>query len=466
MAILNTGKTFGGTETVTSAKLAQMVNSAAFRNFSDATVAYTGSTGTCLQGGGLEVTTAGQLQIANTGVNTAEIADDAITAAKIADDAVGAAAIANNAINSANMITGEIINTGNIVGDAVTQAKIADDAVGADQLASNSVVTASIVDLNVNAAKIANATITDGKIVDDTITSSKLSFVEDSVAVTAGKILVADGSTYDAESMSGDATIAAGGALTIANDAVTAAKTSFLGTVDVAANSTARILSKQSDGEYDGVTPSGDVTMSQAGAFTISPAITLSGSAPSITLDDTGNSGTSPTISSDNNDGDLLITAGKANAEVEIKTGNGSGTGTTRLQAGELVAKNNAGSADEGIKVTGSIYATVDIVADGDVVADLDSDERLKNNITPIKDPLEKVNELSGNTFSWNEKSHKDGDDVGVIAQEVQRLFPSAVRVKDNGFLKVDYVRLIPVLIESIKVLSQKVQDLEDGNTN
>ena len=461
MAILNTGKTFGGTETVTSAKLAQMVNSAAFRNFSDATVAYTGSTGTCLQGGGLEVTTAGQLHIADTGVNTAEIADDAITAAKIADDAVGAAAIANNAINSANMITGEIINTGNIVGDAVTQAKIADDAVGADQLASNSVVTASIVDLNVNAAKIANATITDGKIVDDTITSSKLSFVEDSVAVTAGKILVADGSTYDAESMSGDATIAAGGALTIANDAVTTAK------ILNSNVTTAKIAdSKQSDGEYDGVTPSGDVTMSQAGAFTISPAITLSGSAPSITLDDTGNSGTSPTISSDNNDGDLLITAGKANAEVEIKTGNGSGTGTTRLQAGELVAKNNAGSADEGIKVTGSIYATVDIVADGDVVADLDSDERLKNNITPIKDPLEKVNELSGNTFSWNEKSHKDGDDVGVIAQEVQRLFPSAVRVKDNGFLKVDYVRLIPVLIESIKVLSQKVQDLEDGNTN
>ena len=69
--------------------------------------------------------------------------------------------------------------------------------------------------------------------------------------------------------MSGDATIAAGGALTIATDAVTPAKTSFLGTVDTTGDSVVRILSKQSDGEYDSVTPSGDVTMSQAGAFTI-----------------------------------------------------------------------------------------------------------------------------------------------------------------------------------------------------
>jgi len=366
MAILNTGKTFGGTETVTSAKLAQMVNSAAFRNFSDATVAYTGSTGTCLQGGGLEVTTAGQLHIADTGVNTAEIADDAITAAKIADDAVGAAAIANNAINSANMITGEIINTGNIVGDAVTQAKIADDAVGADQLASNSVVTASIVDLNVNAAKIANATITDGKIVDDTITSSKLSFVEDSVAVTAGKILVADGSTYDAESMSGDATIAAGGALTIANDAVTAAKTSFLGTVDVAANSTARILSKQSDGEYDGVTPSGDVTMSQAGAFAIgSGAVELSNLAAAVltSIYPVGSVYTNATVAT--NPGTLMgfgtwvafgegkVPVGKASSGTFGTAGNTGGAETVTLTEAQIPNINGRIGIDSFITTTG-----------------------------------------------------------------------------------------------------------------
>ena len=46
------------------------------------------------------------------------------------------------------------------------------------------------------------------------------------------------------------------------------------------------------------------------------------------------------------------------------------------------------------------------------------SDERLKDNITPISDPLEKVLNLSGNTFDWNEKSIYNGkDDVGVISR-------------------------------------------------
>jgi len=64
--------------------------------------------------------------------------------------------------------------------------------------------------------------------------------------------------------------LVAGGAASITDGSLTPAKTSFLGTVDEAADSAVKILSKQSDGNYDSVTPSGDVTMTQAGAFTIS----------------------------------------------------------------------------------------------------------------------------------------------------------------------------------------------------
>jgi len=60
-----------------------------------------------------------------------------------------------------------------------------------------------------------------------------------------------------------------GGAASIADGTLTAAKMSWLGTVDEAQNSITSILSKQSDGDYDSVTPSGDVSMSQAGLFTI-----------------------------------------------------------------------------------------------------------------------------------------------------------------------------------------------------
>ena len=63
MSILVKGTDFGPTEQVTSTKLDNLVDAASFTNTSENAVSYTGSTGTCLQGGGLEVTTAGQLQI-------------------------------------------------------------------------------------------------------------------------------------------------------------------------------------------------------------------------------------------------------------------------------------------------------------------------------------------------------------------------------------------------------------------
>jgi len=63
MSILVKGTDFGPTEQVTSGKLDNLVDAASFTNTSEVAVNYTGSTGTCLQGGGLEVTTAGQLQI-------------------------------------------------------------------------------------------------------------------------------------------------------------------------------------------------------------------------------------------------------------------------------------------------------------------------------------------------------------------------------------------------------------------
>lgn len=63
MSILVKGTDFGATEQVTSTKLDNLVDAAKFTDTSETAVSYTGSTGTCLQGGGLEVTSNGQLQI-------------------------------------------------------------------------------------------------------------------------------------------------------------------------------------------------------------------------------------------------------------------------------------------------------------------------------------------------------------------------------------------------------------------
>ena len=98
----------------------------------------------------------------------------------------------------------------------------------------------------------------------------------------------------------------------------------------------------------------------------------------------------------------------------------------------------------------------------GDLIAFASSDKRLKDNISPIKQALDKVKSISGNTFDWNEASGKEGSEVGVIAQEVDALnLPGITTIRDDGTYAVRYEKLVPVLIEAIKELSTKVDSLE-----
>ena len=111
------------------------------------------------------------------------------------------------------------------------------------------------------------------------------------------------------------------------------------------------------------------------------------------------------------------------------------------------------------------VSASGDVVAAGDVVAYYTSDIRLKDNIEVIKGSLDKIDGIRGVEFDWNEKApgwaRERGHDVGVIAQEVQKVIPEIVVERKNGFLGVDYKRLVPLLIESIKELKQEVEDLK-----
>ena len=69
---------------------------------------------------------------------------------------------------------------------------------------------------------------------------------------------------------------------------------------------------------------------------------------------------------------------------------------------------------------------------------------------------------IHSNTYDWNAASGKDGSDTGVIAQEVQALgLPGLVTTRDSGYLAVRYEKLVPLLIEAIKELNAKVEDLE-----
>ena len=99
----------------------------------------------------------------------------------------------------------------------------------------------------------------------------------------------------------------------------------------------------------------------------------------------------------------------------------------------------------------------------GDITAFASSDKRLKDNITPIPNALDKVLSISGNTFNWNETSPYEGKaDTGVIAQEIETLdLPGVTTIRDDGTHAVKYEKLVPLLIEAIKELKAEVDELK-----
>ena len=98
-----------------------------------------------------------------------------------------------------------------------------------------------------------------------------------------------------------------------------------------------------------------------------------------------------------------------------------------------------------------------------DVVAYASSDERYKDNVTPIENPNDKIKQIGGYTFDWNDKHEifKGQHDVGVIAQEIEKVLPEIVETRDNGFKAVKYEKIVALLIESNKELIKRIEELE-----
>lgn len=113
---------------------------------------------------------------------------------------------------------------------------------------------------------------------------------------------------------------------------------------------------------------------------------------------------------------------------------------------------------------TAASGTTGEIRATGDITAYYSSDERLKENFTPLAGALDKVKAIGGYEFDWKDGIEdvvsKTGHDIGVKAQELQAQYPELVHERDNGYLAVDYIKLNAVLIEAVKELAAKVEEL------
>jgi hypothetical protein len=196
-------------------------------------------------------------------------------------------------------------------------------------------------------------------------------------------------------------------------------------------------------------------TSKTTGALVVSGGLGVDGKS---TLDDivTINTGIIPDVDK----GAYIGTVGGAFEEAYIDGIRIGVAGTTTIdtRGGNLVINASIGSS---VSISTNTTISGELNVTGDITAFYTSDQRLKDNITPIDDPLAKVLSISGNTYTWNEKSGKEGNDVGVIAQEILEVLPEAVTTRDNGYLAVRYEKIIPLLVEAVKELSARVGDLE-----
>jgi hypothetical protein len=111
-----------------------------------------------------------------------------------------------------------------------------------------------------------------------------------------------------------------------------------------------------------------------------------------------------------------------------------------------------------------SISATGVATFAGDVIAFSTSDNRLKDYMEPIGNALDKIKNLIGYRFVWNAKQsiYKTGTrDIGVSAQEVEKIFPELVDTRLNGYKAVKYDKLVAVLIQGVNELQKEIQDLK-----
>jgi len=156
---------------------------------------------------------------------------------------------------------------------------------------------------------------------------------------------------------------------------------------------------------------------------------------------------------------DKLITV--ASGSADSSAANGGGIEVDRgSDTNASIIWNHANTR---FNISNSTHVTGTIKASDDIIAYASSDKRLKNNIQPIENPIGKINQISGNSFVWDEEKQNiyKGKDYGVIAQEIEAVLPELVNTRDNGYKAVKYDKLVSLLIEGIKELSNEVNELK-----
>ena len=150
--------------------------------------------------------------------------------------------------------------------------------------------------------------------------------------------------------------------------------------------------------------------------------------------------------------------------------GNSTDASTTSAINQTMIGYDTSGQADNSVTLGNSDVTAIYMAEDsgatiyagnatfgGDVT--ISSDIRLKSNIVSLGSTLSKLLLIDGKSYTMN----SDGKDkIGVLAQEVQEVFPELVGEDTEGMLTVNYQGLVPVLINALKEQEDKISRLEN----
>jgi hypothetical protein len=89
------------------------------------------------------------------------------------------------------------------------------------------------------------------------------------------------------------------------------------------------------------------------------------------------------------------------------------------------------------------------------------SDARFKKNISPLQNALDAIQQLNGYRYQWMDDKLDKAVQIGMLAQELQKIYPELVKEGEDGKLTVNYVGMIPVLLEAVKELKKELDEVK-----
>jgi len=207
------------------------------------------------------------------------------------------------------------------------------------------------------------------------------------------------------------------------------------------------------------VTVTAGTGMSGGGAVSLGGTVTLTNAGVTSNVAGTGIGVSAATgaVTITNNG----VTSNVAGTGVSVS----AGTGAVTISIGQAVATSSNVQFNALLVGAGTPPTTAGLIrATNDVIAYYGSDERLKENITPIENSLDILKQINGYYFDWKEMPgihENEGHDIGVIAQEIDAVLPEIVTTRDNGYMAVKYEKLVALLIQTNKELLNRVEALE-----